>query len=274
MASRRKKPAISVDQPREWLRRYLEGESPPQIAKNDGYDPRTVRKHIELEQQRRESRDARSMVLRQALELHYIDLISVVKQVDSRVAVGAVAKGADRNDRMWRALREHLPRSPLWKLLDKWDRLLAQRTQAGDQAAVRFQDSELGNAPIGVSVAGDVVGMHKDGLVKLVVHRLMRTSLALGEPPDPEPVLSENADDGLVNLVCASVTCATVPKTDVSKVKKFLSDLQGNIAEWPEVNAMKRVLSDLTKVTPTLQEELATIILRRVVPGRCKYCPF
>ena len=269
---RSRKPAVSVDQTREWLRRNLEGESPRQIADDDGYDPRTVRRHIELEQQRLESRDARSMVLRQALELHYVDLISVLKQVESRVAAGTVVTGADRYGRMWRALREHLPRSPLWKLLDKWDSLHAQRTQAEDQAVARIH-SESSNASIGVAAGRDVVGLHKDGLAKLVVHLLLKTGLKLGESPDPEPILSENVDQGLVNLICASATCATVAKTDVGKATKFLDDLQRRVTAWPEIDTVRTVVKGIGNVNETLQEELATIILRRVIPGRCKYCP-
>ncbi len=54
VASRIKKPAVRPELRREWLRRNeTEGESPPEIAKQDGYDVRTVRKQIEIERQER-----------------------------------------------------------------------------------------------------------------------------------------------------------------------------------------------------------------------------
>ena len=75
MAKRIKKPLVMPEKRREWYKRSEEeGESAPQIAKADKYDVRTVRKQIEIEKQEREIREARSVVLRSALENHYRDL--------------------------------------------------------------------------------------------------------------------------------------------------------------------------------------------------------
>ena len=75
MAKRIKKPPIKPEVRRDWLRRNEEnGESPPQIAAQDGYDVRTVRKQIDLAKQEREAREARIVVLRDAMQRHYDDL--------------------------------------------------------------------------------------------------------------------------------------------------------------------------------------------------------
>ena len=81
MAKRIRKPAIKPEQRLDWLRRYEDGESPPKIAENDKVDVRTVRKHIEMAKQEREVKEARSMVLRNALELHYRDLCDCAKKL-------------------------------------------------------------------------------------------------------------------------------------------------------------------------------------------------
>jgi hypothetical protein len=36
---------------------------------------------------------------------------------------------------------------------------------------------------------------------------------------------------------------------------------------------MRRLFAELKRVKSSLQEELAVIIYRRIVPGKCKYCP-
>ena len=45
------------------------------------------------------------------------------------------------------------------------------------------------------------------------------------------------------------------------------------VSEWPERQSMQKTLSELTGLTEEVREELATIVLRGVLPGRCKYCP-
>ena len=74
--------------------------------------------------------------------------------------------------------------------------------------------------------------------------------------------------------MCASATCATVAESETEATVEFLYDLQTRITHWPEADEITRVLRELNRVTHELQEELATMILRRVVPGRYKYCPF
>ena len=37
-----------------------------------------------------------------------------------------------KDDPMWSAPREHMPRSPLWKKMDRWDHILEEITKLGD----------------------------------------------------------------------------------------------------------------------------------------------
>ncbi len=275
MQKRTRKPAVKPDLYRQWLRRFEEdGESPPQIAKNDGYDVRTVRKHIELAWQEREMREARSMVLRQALERHYADLVALAGRINSQVVLPTAMSVVQKDDRMWQALREHLPRSALWKMLDRWEHLQHQRSQLQEDAIARMQREVESVAPIQFATTGNTVGLNPEGTAKLVTYRLGKVAKASGEPPEPDPILVEEANDELVRIVCAAYICATVPRKKESEFKAFIHGLQVDINSWPETESMRRVLLELTRVTEALLEELATILLRRVVPGRCKYCPF
>jgi len=111
MTRRIKKPAVRPELRREWLRRNeTEGESPPEIAKQDGYDVRTVRKQIEIERQERERREARSIVLRQALEKHYADICTFAQKLDSHITGDTGSLSTIKSEPMWIALREHMPR--------------------------------------------------------------------------------------------------------------------------------------------------------------------
>ena len=119
--SRVKKAPIKPEKRQEWLERYeSKGESALQIARKDGYDVRTVRKQIEIVKQEQEAGEARSIVLRTALEQHFEDLRKFAARIDD--AIPGVNPSALPDEELWRmALRQHLPRSPLWGYLAKLD---------------------------------------------------------------------------------------------------------------------------------------------------------
>ena len=82
-----KKPAVTPEKRRDWLRRFeIEGESPPTIAKNDEFDVRTVRKQIEVARHERDIREAKLSVLKEAMVDHYKDLCKFVE--DLRLEIG------------------------------------------------------------------------------------------------------------------------------------------------------------------------------------------
>lgn len=275
MVKRMKKPPVRPEQLTDWLRRSeMEGESSPNIAKRDGYDVRTVRKHLDLARQERETREARSTVLRRALEQHYADLIAVVGRVDAQVSNPAGIPIVGQDERLWKALREHIPRAALWKLLGRWERLQQQRIQIHGDVVLAIEQEIEGTGNYKFAAIGDTFGLNRDGIAKLVTHRLTQVAKAPGEPPEPDIIQSEDVGNDSVRIVCAAIQCATVPREEESQAKAFLRRLQVGIKNRPEAHEARRVHAELSKVTAALREELATILLRRVVPGRCKYCPF
>ncbi|MFQ5880655.1 MAG: hypothetical protein ACE5IZ_10855, partial [Dehalococcoidia bacterium] len=124
MAKGRRKPAVPAERRREWLQRHERGETPPQIASKDGFDVRTVRSAIGKAREEREASEAKVLTLRQALEWHFKDLEAFARELDSHVASSSAIPLAARGDRLWGALREHVPKSPLWTGIDRQERLL------------------------------------------------------------------------------------------------------------------------------------------------------
>ena len=88
-----------------------------------------------------------------------------------------------------------------------------------------------------------------------------------------ERFTTERVPEDMVRIAWGSWSCATVPLGREQEAKDLVTDLMKRIGQWPECDSMERVLTELTKVMDILREELATIKLRRVVPGRCRYCP-
>ena len=125
MKKRIKKPTVRTEQRQDWLARTESGESVPHIASADMFDVRTVRKHVELAKQERESTEARAAVLRNALEDHYADLRGFTERLLCRIEE---RKGgySERDEYLQTALKQHLSRSPIWPNINKHEGLLAE----------------------------------------------------------------------------------------------------------------------------------------------------
>jgi uncharacterized protein (UPF0335 family) len=267
MAKRIKKPLVKPETRKLWLKRFEEdGESAPQIAKADGYDVRTVRKQIDLARQEREAREARFAVLRSALERHHADLVSFAQKLDADIVSASLPMGV-RSERLWTALHEHLPRSPLWKLIDRMERLNDELASIDKRAEERMHSEVQKRSPLGFSSKPRDAGYNADGLRGAVVHHL---SL---EAPWQGKFEVTSVKQQMSEVRYGVWPCAVVPTDQVEAIEKFVAGLIEEISRWPEYEDRKRVLADRRRVTEAIGEELATIILRRIVPGRCKYCP-
>lgn len=268
MTKRIKKPPVKPAVRRDWFRRLEEeGQSAAEIARADRYDVRTVRKQTELVRQEREAREARSIVLRQALERHYADLVSFAEHLDSRM-IQSFLPTETRSNRMWTALHEHLPRSPLWKMIDKIERLNDEMRDIANRAEQRLREKVAQESPFGLVSQPEEPGLYDIALIGAMNYHLQ------ANPPAPLLELkTSNIREGLTEVYYERWPCAAVPPDQVSQVKKLILGLMAQVCQWPEYEELKRVLAERVRVSEDVREELATIILRRVVPGRCRYCP-
>jgi uncharacterized protein (UPF0335 family) len=267
MVKRVKKPAVRPEIRKQWLKRFEEdGESPPQIAKADGYDVRTVRKQIALARQEREVREARFAVLRNALELHYRDLVSFAQKLDSQVVHASLPMDA-KGDRLWLALREHLPRSPLWKLIDRMERLNDELRSIEKQVEERLRSEVEKRTSPGFSSKQGGPGFNLDSLRGIIIHH------SGIETPYQGKFGTTLVKEGMTEIHYGAWTLALVPEDQAEETQEFLAGLIDETSEWSEYEDAGRVQAERRRVTEAIREELATITLRRIVPGRCKYCP-
>jgi len=253
MAKRVKKPLVEPRKRREWFRRYEEGEAAQQIAKTVDYDVRTVRKQIDLERQEKERKEARSIVLRKALEDHYADLCSFAQKLDSELSSERSKLAGLREDRKWSALREHLPRSVIWKSFERWEELLSEKSRQEQKLNEVVEHQIESRAKKNFDKAYQEIGLSRRMVEAISAH--IRDA-ALGQPEDLTnfdfPKISEDEESDAVKLV-----------------KEMLDEA----STWKELDDLRRLWTELERVRRVLSDELAVIILRRVVPGRCRYCP-
>lgn len=270
MSKRIKKPPVKPEQRQDWLQRYELGESAPHIARSDGFDARTVRKHIELARQEREVKEARSMVLRNALERHYADLCGYAERLSRQIS-GEAAGGSAHDEHLRAALRQHLPRSPIWTYQNQRDSLRheiarlfeeANRKLEGVKADCRLK-SELDEGERGV-IAGII------GALKFQMEQWAWGSSGLNLKDN---LISEPAKEGFVNLSYGSFQIGRVREEQVKLIGMVLEDWESRLKGWEEYQKLEKLFLELRRVEKNLRDELAVITLRRIVPGRCKYCP-
>jgi uncharacterized protein (UPF0335 family) len=267
MPKRKKKPLVKPIMRRDWFRRFEEeGQPAADIAKADGYDVRTVRKQIELARQEREGREARFVVLRQALVKHYLDLISFVEKLDSGMIHSSLPMEL-KSERMWVALHEHLPRFPLWKMIDKMERLNDEVQDIYNRAGQRLREKIAKESTFALISRPGGPGLYINPLIGAMNYHLQ------ANPPCALLELkTSNIGEGLVGIDYIG-SCAAVPPDQVSEAKEFILGLMSQVCQWPEYEELKRTLAERARIIEAAREELATIILRRVISGRCRYCP-
>ncbi len=277
MAKRIRKPPIQRDVRRDWLRRNeANGESPPQIATKEHFDVRTVRKQIELAKQEREAHEAKSLVLRNAMENHYEDLRKCAEKLNSKVSGLKNILYSPDDDLIEAALRQHLPRSPIWSYMAKWQNLNEkeneQKRQLGNKIAQDVKEDKRLVPLVEAGLTGIVSGF-------VLALTFQADQWLYGSPGLnlKENLLSEPGADGLVTLRYGAFRFGEVKAEQADNckeiIRKVLKDLESKLKELDIYQKLVETKVDIKRLTTKLREELAVIRLRRIVTGRCKYCP-
>jgi hypothetical protein len=244
-----KKPPIEPKLRRKWFRlREEDGRTTKEIAEAEGYDVRTVDKHIEIERQERERKEARSQVLRNAVEGHYKDLYDFAGRLDAEVSREDGTLVSLREDRMWEALKAHIPRSKLWRNLDRWERLQKELHEHEKATAKAFSKLVTAKAAAASGLPKDAT--HREGLTRALVN---------------ESALLARGETGLLERG----RIRSVP----NRAKELIRKLLEVVTKRPEHHEMQRLIAERKRSLKVIRDELAVVMLKRVVSGRCRYCP-
>jgi hypothetical protein len=83
----------------------------------------------------------------------------------------------------------------------------------------------------------------------------------------------DTADQMTTLIDYGPYTIGRVPDKQVTNIKKLVLGLMREVTKREDHVEMSRLLTRLEVVKRKLHDELLSIILRRVVTGRCRYCP-
>ena len=273
MAKRIKKPPVKPELRDEWLKRYENGVSPPKIAEVDSFDVRTVRRQIEKAKQEREVKEARTTVLRSALERHYADLCEFAEKVDAVIAGEGIISPELKDDRMLAALRQHVPRYPLWSYLVTWENIQQELTLFKVKVKDRLKskldsDASLNEIP-DVDRSTIIEGFR--AILAFQIEQWSRRAPGINIKDNFK--LKPAKEKGIVDIEYGAFHMDNIDSHYVQTVEDVLIGWESKVKDWEEYAAMEKLFMKLSTTKSKLRDELAVIILRRIVPGRCKYCP-
>lgn len=270
MAKRIKKPPVKPEKRLEWLHRVeKEGETLTHIAESDDFDLRTVRKHIELARLERDVQHARSEVLRNALEGHFRDLLDTVRSIEKQV-FGESQVSLEQP--LMSGLRQHMPRSPLWENLRRWNRTLNELVEL--EAVIRNNllreieaDGRLNN--IASEGANGVI----QPAIDVFVHQVKEWARGREGFKIDRDIHIENTSEGRVRMRYGSPSFGEMEEGQVETIKTVLIGFESGLKDRSEYPEIGNLFNRLGRLKKSIGEILTVVLLRRIVPGRCKFCP-
>jgi len=169
------------------------------------------------------------------------------------------------------ALREHLPRAPLWRNLDRWNGLQETIQQLRGTIKTRLEGEVRSDSGLRNAFSGGK--MDVEGIVKVMAHQLDMGASGSSGLSVEENFRTESTEGGPVNFRYGAWFIGTGAAVQANKVKDAIADFEKKIFELNEYQELSETQRQLDGLRKDILEELATITLRRVVPGRCRYCP-
>ncbi len=274
---KKKKPSVTPGQRRDWLRRVeIDAESPPTIAEKDSYDVRTIRKQIELARQERDVREAKLMVLRDAMVDHYKDLCNLAGNINSEVEKNKPISEDLTTSLIYSALQQHIPRSVIWKNIDRWNTGHRKLVEINSEIQELLRKKILSEPRLNFM---DLSGNEQIilNLIEFFTLRIDQRVKGVSCLDIEEYFHVEHKGGQLYAAMVGAYNVGPInpekEEEQVSILKRVLYDFVSDIAEWGKIEELQETYNELKNLRKSIVEELEVIKLRRIVPGRCKYCP-
>jgi len=283
-----KRKIITSQMRRQWAQQVARGEkTETETSEETGVRLRTVRTHIARGREELAFEEARTTAFRSALEAHYRDLCGLANHLNRALELppktvlprgltlpprrgrlprvadlsGSALYGYPHADKLIMALAQHLPRSPLWSGLRKWDQLVDDFEDNYQLVKAKAKE-EAGKARL--NDAGGIqeaVAQHVDsrasggtGLLPLTPWEI-KDGIACGGAFGVAPLPAESGE------------------AELQEIRKRFDSVARGGEDWLETRERADLYTKARDLRADLGEELEAIVLRRVLPGQCRYCP-
>lgn len=272
MMKRIKKPPVLMEQRHDWLRRNEDfGETPPMIAKKDHFDVRTVRTQLERARQERDQKQARISFVKDNMEKHHQDICNLADNLLSQLN-GERELDLDYSEDLYlEAMRQHLPRSPLWNKIKSWNNTLIHIEKIREDVRKRLFAS-LEKTELGRINSDGAEGVVKAS-VDVLAHQFEKWARGDAGLDMKKDWIIENRKDGIIDVRYGFSHFGWIQESDLIAIQKIIGSYENRLIKWPQYQEAEKQNKILRELGKSIRFELKGIIVRRVLPGSCAYCP-
>jgi hypothetical protein len=194
------------------------------------------------------------------------------EKLDAEIKQDKIIPSQLKDGRMCSALREHMPRSPLWKKLDRREHVLEEIANLKDDISEQLREEIKSDLRLNEIVAAGEDGVIP-GMVEALNFQMERWARGWKGLDIKDNFKVEPAGEGFVKVRYGSFNMGEVKEEHATPIREVLIDLESEITGWEQYDKMQGLFTELQRLKLGLRDELTVIKLRRIVPGRCKYCP-
>ena len=270
--ARGRKPEVSIEQANEWLRRVENGESIKEVGKSDNFVERTVKKYVEQATERQETTQARTMVYKDALEKHFKDLLSMARKLDQAVSSSKSIAG-EAKDPLYSALKEHQPNSKLWVLFSEWNGVIVEIESVRENFKAAVRDDASNNPWLQAAFVGGAMDAENIGQAMIKVVDSLRggyPGIRAVNALKPEPF----GDPNLVIARYGGFNLGTFQPSNLPDLQLQLTELENRLPGFSQFQSLKSLAERQSQLKEAIHDLLTVFILKRVISGHCRYCPF
>lgn len=264
--------SITPEKRLDWRRRSKQGETIEQIALDEVIEWKTVDRHVKIAISEEELGEERSHVIRDGLRDHFADLLGVVEAMLDGVNSGRKIWFSGETEFLEKALRNHIPRSAIWRLRKKWNAYLEEIRKLKVETEEKLQ-AELANNPRLVIINQyNKGGLFRGMPAALMSH--MEDIIDGGFGLDLRGGFeSDSQIDGVPVWGLGSFVFGEFTEEDKNVVETALNKMTSELDAREEFVVLKNLRKKLAETKAKLKEELMVMKWKRIIPGRCRLCP-
>jgi hypothetical protein len=261
------KSGISRQLRQQWLTEHEGGTPIFTLAKNYYRDPRTIKRHIDIAAKERYEKEAKVIVIKDALVNHHARLIAHAEKLYKNISLEISFSSDLTDDRMHIALKSHMPRSPLWNYINRINHLYEKLHETASRLTAMLENKINSDKEIPDNESVRI------GLLEVLKYQAVEWAKS-NRGLDIETHFRTNSDSRNKNSVeYGKFNLGTVTDNDLKQLIPIISKYEKNLRKFKEYDEMHSIYDELKVTKIKAAEELATIIEKGVLPGSCKYCP-
>ncbi len=271
-----------ADKEEIWRLTEVEGLLPPEIARRLGHDNRTIHKYVDKRARDRAKHEASVQVFRSAMEAHHEDLGTIAAGIKSSMALPERLFQSVTDPtfhvlevRLYSGFEQHLAKSAFWRYLASWNNAAARWQTLANGLLELFNQEVASKSRITLAETPEALGWLREikDLISEAVMQEVKSLAAIWPTEDPW-----QRDEPRTGNVLISIGERDVLRLDSCSEPKpaveALVDAWADIRESSELKELKEgVWVNLQSARDSAHLELDTLLLRRVFPGGCRFCP-